>query len=131
MQTLVGAAVGGLMVVFIFSIIIYLLTFSQQTVRSFFIMIRTLQLVMHVPIFQVTLPANIMSAIEVFFPLLGFDLLEVVLDWEKSPLKFDFDGYEAYSEEFIYGQVNDMGYDMPNTILVLNTLAILLLLYCL
>lgn len=77
-----GAATGGLLIVMIFSILIYLLTQSERTIRQFFIMVRALQLLMHVPIFNVVLPANVMSSIEIFFPLLGFDLLEVVLDWE-------------------------------------------------
>lgn len=70
-----------------------------------------------------------MSALEIFFPLLGFDLLELVLNWEQSPLKFDIEGYEQYADEHIFGQIVDMGYETPNTIIILNTLSILLLVY--
>ena len=86
---------------------------------------------MHIPLFNFVLPSNIISTMEIYFPILGFDLLEVFINWEDSVLKFDFDGYEDFSENKIQGQVNDIGYDTPNTIITLNTLAFVLVLYIL
>lgn len=86
---------------------------------------------MHIPLFNFVLPSNIISTMEIYFPILGFDLLEVFINWEDSVLKFDFDGYDDFSENKIQGQVNDIGYDTPNTIITLNTLAFVLVLYIL
>ena len=92
-------------------------------------MVTTMQLIMHVPLFRVLLPGNVITTIEIFFPLLGFDMLSLVLDWENFFLNFDFDAMDAYTEDNIYFQIQDMGYDSPNSIILLSTLAIVLILY--
>lgn len=89
----------------VFSFVVYLITFSEKIARSFFVMISTLQLMMHIPLFNIRFPANVISTIEIFFPLLGFDILSLVVDWEKTPLDFDFDGYDAYAEDHINLQI--------------------------
>jgi len=58
-----------------------------------------------------------------------FDVIEVALDWEsQNVLKFDFDMHERM-EETTYAQIVDIGYESHNSILLLNTLAIMTTLY--
>ena len=74
------------------AIVIYVLASSERAVRAFFLLIRTLQLIVHLPLMQIMMPANFITLINILVPVLGFDILESFLDWEEQTVvEFDDD----------------------------------------
>ena len=55
---------------------------GSLSMRFMFIMNRSLQLIMHLPMLQIVFPGNAMLLITILIPVVGFDILETVLDWE-------------------------------------------------
>ena len=114
----------------VFSIILSIISQSKQAIRAYFILIRTLQLIMHLPLLQINFPANVMTFIQILIPTLNFDILETWLDWEKfNIIKFDFEGQKLFAQTKMYNQMIEIGYETPNSLILLNTLAIVLLIY--
>jgi len=92
----VNSGMKGLMVI---SIFIYLVSQSESAMWQYFIMIRSLQLIMHLPMFRIILPANLLTLIAQMIPIMGFDILESFFNWdEQSILKFDFDRHDFKSD---------------------------------
>jgi len=73
---------GGMNMISIASILLFFLAMPESTAWQFFIMIRSLQLTTHLPMLRIVLPANLMTFIEQLIPVLGFDLLGALFDWE-------------------------------------------------
>lgn len=62
--------------------------------------------------------------------MLGFDLLESVLDWEEQQvIEFDFERHYVFSEKHMHEQTRDIGYEQANSIMLLNTLVVVMFLY--
>ena len=94
-----------------------------------FIMVRSLQVVLHLPIIRVIFPANVMLLISSLIPTIGFDLLEAFFDWEEQRvLRFNNDRHDSIKDVY-FNQICDLGYDSFNSIMLLQTLAVLLVLY--
>ena len=87
---------GSMMIILlIFSILLYLIAVGKRSIRWFFIKIRTMQLIIHLPMIKIILAGNIMAMFENLIPLMQFDVLEFILDWEEQTvLSFDFDRLE-------------------------------------
>ena len=66
----------------IVSIVLYVITSGGRAMKFMFIMVRALQIIMHLPIIQVLFPANVMIIIRALFPTIGFDIMDSVLEWE-------------------------------------------------
>lgn len=68
----------------IFSVIIYLVSQMPVSANAFLILIRTLQIILHLPLLQVLFPANFITMVEILIPVLSFDILESTVDWEEQ-----------------------------------------------
>ena len=78
-----------------------------------------------------------MALFENLVPLMQFDIIEarsalgVETGWEDMPLiKFDIERHEKMMDQ-IFSQILDIGYDSFNYMVLLNTLAIMVMFYCL
>jgi len=47
-----------------------------------FLMIRTLQLIIHLAFMKVILPANVMDMFIIMIPIVCFDIIDSKFDWE-------------------------------------------------
>lgn len=84
----------------VFSVILYLITNGPRAMQFMFIMVRALQMILHLPMMTVLFPANVLTIIEIMIPTIGFDILDNFFDWEKqSILQFDFEKHERVGEE--------------------------------
>ena len=93
------------------------------------LMIRTLQLSSHIPLTKVLIQANLIEFINVLKPLLEFDILESVLNWDdQSILTFNTSAVDKFKETFPQ-QAQEVEYDNFNTLRLLNTLGIVILFY--
>lgn len=72
---------------------IFIYVFSngeKKAPRFMFIMMRTLQIIMHLPLMRVIFPANVICLFRVLMPALSFDFLDAFFDWEEQTyIKFD------------------------------------------
>ena len=97
--------------------------------KFMFIMVRALQIIMHLPIIQVLFPANIMIIIRALFPTIGFDIMDSVLEWEEQGvIQFNFEKHDSIKDT-VFNQLVDIGYDSFNSIMMLQTLAVIVLFY--
>lgn len=55
----------------------------DQSGHYLVLMIRTMQLTTNFPLFKVQLQGNLIQFLNVLKPMVEFDLLEVILDWEE------------------------------------------------
>ena len=69
--------------IMVFSIILFLATQGGLSMKFMFIMVRTMQIILHLPIMRVLFPANTMLFVSVMIPTVGFDVLESFFDWES------------------------------------------------
>ena len=72
-----------------------------------------------------------MLLIAIIIPVVGFDVLESFLDWEllnEIYTIFDFEEHELVGER-IFSQIVDIGYESFNSIMLLNTIGIVLIIY--
>ena len=76
----------------VISILLYLMTQGGQAANFMFMMVRSLQMIMHLPLFQIIFPANVMTTIQILIPAVSFDIMESLLNWEV----FEDYGYEAF-----------------------------------
>ena len=115
----------------IISIVLYILSNGGRAMRFMFIMVRSLQMILHLPIMAIIFPSNAMTIIAILIPIVGFDILETYLDWELvnewRPV-FNFDEHNKIDDR-IFGQIIDIDYESFNSIMLLNTLGILLIIY--
>ena len=119
-----------MMIFLVLSIILFIISQTKQAMRAYFLLIRSLQLIMHLPLYQIKFPANFMTFIQILIPTLNFDILETWLDWENfNIIKFDFEGLKLFSQTKMYYQMIEIGYEMPTSLILLNTVAIVSLLY--
>jgi len=62
-------------------IVIYLFSYEKQAMRFMFVMMRTLQIIMHLPIMHIIFPANVITLFSALIPTLSFDILDAFMDW--------------------------------------------------
>lgn len=81
--------------IIIFSIVLFMITQGGQAMKFMFIMVRSLQLILHLPILRVIFPANVMMIIKVMIPTVCFDVLDQFDIWSnQNILEFDFQKHD-------------------------------------
>ena len=78
------------MFVLVFSIAIFFLMYLDKSSYYMVMMLRSLQLIVHVPLTNIMLQGYVINQLKIILPLLQFDILESTLDWhEQDILLFD------------------------------------------
>jgi len=90
-------------------------------------MIRSLQLILHLPIFSVVIPGNVAMMFSLMVPVVMYDILDSSYTSELL-LTFDWDGQEEESSS-IRSQVRDLGYGSHNSILNLGSVLVFVCFY--
>lgn len=80
----------GTRYLFIATIILALLGSNKKSSRYMFQMIRSLSIIIHLPIMRIIYPANLMAFYSILIPITQFDIIDSKFDWEKDQkiLKF-------------------------------------------
>ena len=118
--------IHGMKAVFIFSYLMSLLP-TGMNFRYFMWYLRSLQLVVHLPMFQVLMPANVMAYLEMVKPIVVFDYLpaDKISD---SIFSFDYSSQRNLNTG-VLDQMEDLGYGSHNSILILGSLWIYAVIY--
>lgn len=78
-----------------FSILLYVFTSGGRAMKFMFIMVRSLQMIIHLPMMLPLFPSNVIMIIYILIPTISFDFLNNFLDWESQDLmEFDFDKHD-------------------------------------
>ena len=113
------------------SMIMILLTLSlcvAGALNYFIIFMNSFQLIIHLPIMAVVVPANAGKFFKIMCPIVTYDIIGSDVSTEKI-FTFDFKGQEKNSEEIITDQLDDLGYGTTNCLLCLETIGPLILFY--
>lgn len=90
-------------------------------------MIRTLQLILHLPLMKILFPVNINMLFSIMIPIVMFDIIDS--SW-STELLFNFDeDAEEEKANLLRRQITDLGYDNHNAILNLGSVFIFLCFY--
>ena len=57
---------------------------GSQALLYLSLMIRTFQIIFHLPMLQLPVPANVMMLFSAIIPIVGWDMLEGAIDWETQ-----------------------------------------------
>lgn len=89
--------------------------------------LRSLQLVVHLPMFYIVVPANVCRYLEVVKPIVVYDLLPS--EWIRSIL-FTFDMVQhRFFQKDMLDQMEDLGYNTHNAIIILGSIWVYALYY--
>ena len=93
--------------------------------------INALQMILHLPMLLILIPANVAAFFSIILPVVQFDLLDP--DWTTN-LVFEFDDEpeEVFEESFgskVFDQMKDLGYETHNSMQLLGSLFIFSLLW--
>lgn len=95
----------------------------------FFCYLNQLLLVIHLPMFRIIIPANVVSVFEILVPIYTFDVLDPSYTTE---LLFTFDPDQSdLASKTIFQQTQDLGYDSFNSWMILGSLNLYFILYIL
>ncbi len=83
-------------------------------------LVRTLQLQLHLPIFLIVFPANVIIFIEGMMTVVKFDVMEYIWKWYK----YSFWGENQSLSPNISNQFIDIGYDDRNAFIALSTISL-------
>lgn len=96
--------------------------------KALFDAIRGLQLILHLPIFNVIVPGNVARIYAILIPICMYDVTsEIFSDLFKK--WFPQMSLEDFKNSLTLDQLSDLGYDTYNPIINLGTLSFLLLMY--
>ena len=103
-------------------------SFFPFLLEFLFDVIRSLQLVVHLPIFNVIVPGNVARIFSILIPICMYDLTsdlfhDQIRSWFAQPPQADF------TATLSLDQMSDIGYDTYNPIINLGTLSFLLCVY--
>lgn len=85
-------------------------------------LIRTLQMILHLPIMRIIIPSNVSQLFSIIIPIAMFDILDA--EW-TTELIFDFDeDKQDELQDQMLDQTIDIGYETHNSMLNLGSLAI-------
>ena len=87
-------------------------------------LIRALQMVVHLPMLRIIMPANAILFISVIIEIAMFDVLPA-----ESSTDLMFEYSESESDEKIFGQMQDIGYESSQSLKNLGSLSIFTFLY--
>jgi hypothetical protein len=85
-------------------------------------MLRSLQMIIHLPMLRIIVPANVSMFFSIIIPVVMFDIIapeystELVLDFEED-------------DQVEFNQMADLGYETHNSILNLGSIALFLSIY--
>lgn len=105
-------------------IVLSMLPLNGNRGHIFILFIRALSIIVHTPILQVVLPGNVVTFIGHIIKVVMFDVLELTNFWEKQQV-FQFEDHEVD----LLDQLKNAGYDSASTILILQTLSVIVILY--
>lgn len=89
--------------------------------------IRSLQMIIHLPMLMIIIPSNMSAFFSKLIPIVTFDILDS--DWTTALVfEFDEDMHEKL-EPSIFDQMETLGYETNNSLMNLGSLAIFSLLY--
>jgi hypothetical protein len=92
--------------------------------QHFIEMINSLQLIIHLPIMNIIMPANVSTFFQAIVAIVNFDILS---DFGIIEMMFNFDDEQQdYNNIFMLDQMEDLGYDSHNAIVILGTMGVLL-----
>ena len=64
---------------------------GEKSEQFFLLMIRPLQLILHLPIMLIVLPGNILSVFKILIKFAMFDILDSIWNWKnQSVIKFNY-----------------------------------------
>ena len=90
-------------------------------------MINSLQLIVHLPLFAVSVPANVMTMFEILVPIVMFDILDTDDLFKVSDQMLGTKFMEKIENEgdwsLIPDQIQNLGYDESSPVLNLGTMA--------
>lgn len=90
-------------------------------------MVRSLQMIVHLPMMQVIVPANVATMFRIIIPIAMFDLLDD-FEWDLLPLHWKTEEQEQLLSR-VLDQMEDIGYESHNGIINLSMLFVAILLY--
>ena len=87
--------------------------------RYYFWFLRSMQMIIHLPMFKVIFPGNICLFIELLTPIVQFDIIPAKWSYEYI---YDFDYFRYRQlEGFILDQMEDIGYGTHNAVIILGS----------
>lgn len=75
-----------LAILLVFSIFIFLIASFDRSSTYMIVMIRSLQLITHLPLMQVIFHSNVIGIMKINLELLMFDFLNAIIDWNEQKL---------------------------------------------
>ena len=78
------------------------------------IMIRAIQMILHLPIFNVVVPSNVMMVITKIISFVMFDFIENPFGYDLSLV---YKPMELKNHRVITGQIEELGYESTNFIM--------------
>lgn len=117
--------------VFMFVLLVTVVVLSKIPMQSsssshlFILFVRALAITVHMPMLQIIIPGNVLTFFSIIIKVVMFDVLEESRFWEnQKALQF------AENLEFeMIDQMQNAGYDSGSELLLLQTLAIVILVY--
>ena len=94
--------------------------------RVFTLLTRALQLILILPVLRVPLPGNAVSFMSMMLLIATFDFMENFVDWETQPI-VSFNEQADQLDADVIGQMANIGFETRNTLMNLNTVALLIL----
>ena len=113
------------------SMLLILITLSlciAGPMKYFIIFMNSFQLIIHLPIMNVVVPANLGKFFKIMCPIATYDIIGSDVSTEKV-FTFDFKSQEKNGEDIITDQLSDLGYGTTNCLLCLETIGPLILIY--
>ena len=99
----------------------------QGLLSRIFGVIRNLQIIIHLPLFNTVLPGNVDSVFQILIPIIQFDLLDSEYTTEKV-LEFDTESQLAL-QPTLRDSIIEMGYETHNSLLNLGSSFLFILFY--
>ena len=69
----------------VFGAMLNLFIYGKRPTKLFTLLVRSLQLIIMLPIFGIVLPANVIFTFKIIKPCFMFDVLEKIFSWDEVP----------------------------------------------
>lgn len=119
-----------LQVLFWILLVYNLFATGTNSMEHFIVMINSLQIVIHLPIYNVLLPSNVILFFKKLIPIVMFDIIKD--DWNLNPIDFmelDEEGGELMDDPRFPRQMANIGYESHNFLQNIGSLQIFIMLY--
>ena len=119
-----------LQVLFWVLLVYNLLATGTNSMEHFIVMINSLQISIHLPIFNILLPSNVILFFEKIIPIVMFDIIKE--DWNLNPSDFmelDEEGGKLIENPKFPRQMANIGYDSHNFLQNIGSLQIFIMMY--